>query len=330
MSIKFLVSQLIFICLLYISCTYLKAPTITFPILMELLILTIFIKINTAPPQEIKRTHSKKEVKSKPKKNKDLEMAAHVQQGLMSVNPPILPNIKIAKACHAAKNVGGDFYTFIYREDVPETQSIEETPGVIKYMDKRSDYLGIAIADVAGHGLSSALVMALTAGITREVGYQHKSPAITLETVNSNLHPLIKTSHIPYVTMVYGVIQPETLSFTYSKAGHCPILYQTQDGDIYELESEGIFLGMYKDESYEEKTCQLSIGDRLIFYTDGLTESRNENNEFFGEDRLKENLQKYQHLHVEETHNKIYEEIDTFTKNKPLSDDQTLVIVAIT
>ena len=326
MRFGFLIVQLGVTLTLYIATVYGWLPLVLFPILTALVLIAQFVKINLTPAPTTKKQTKKPRVQHE---NKDLDMAAQVQQGLLSIPPPTLPRINIAKTCQAAQNVGGDFYTFIYKENDQQTEKESNIPGITKYIDKRSHYLGIAIADVAGHGLSSALVMALSSGLTREIGYQNRSPSKTLELVNHKLFQLIKNTHIPYVTMAYGTLQPDTLTFTYANAGHCPILHQKKNGDIEELKTEGVFLGLYENEVYEEAECLLDFGDRLIFYTDGITESRNAKKIFYGEDRFKDILKKYQHLSPKETHTKIYEDIAKFTQDKPLSDDQTLVILEI-
>ena len=95
-------------------------------------------------------------------------MAKRVQQGLLLVESPKIEGINIAKRCIPAENIGGDFYSFLSK-DYDNMSAHQSTPGIVKYVQSENQYLGIVIGDVAGHGVSSALIMALSAGLFQKL-----------------------------------------------------------------------------------------------------------------------------------------------------------------
>mgnify|MGYP001966935063 CR=1 FL=1 len=259
---------------------------------------------------------------------KEMEIAKHVQQGLLTVETPDIPGVQIAARCLAATNVGGDFYTFINKQGHALRASTNQ-PGVIQYVDKRDSYLGVAIGDVAGHGVSAALVMALSSVIFRKLGKANQSPAAMFKTANQDIFNYISASSVSYVTAFYGVLDSDAKQFHYAKAGHVPALRLKANGQIEELSADGVFLGVFEGEDYEEKTIKLESKDRLILYTDGLTEARNKAHEQFGEDRFKKHLQETQALPIQDVVDQIYNAVTLFADGEPVHDDQTIVIMEV-
>lgn len=259
---------------------------------------------------------------------KELMMAKRVQQALLSVKAPSVPGITIAKKCIAAESIGGDFYTFSYHNF--EALSPEpKIPGVIEYVDKRESYMGITIGDVAGHGVSSALVMALSSGLFNEISKTVKSPAEVLQNANEKLANYIENSQIPYVTAFYGAINLDNYSFTYAKAGHPPAVLIHQTKEVEFLDADGVFLGMFAGELYEEKTIQLKSGDRLIFYTDGITEARSKQGEWYETDRFLETILDHFSESPDQLLETVFQNVATFSDTQSTKDDQTLIIVDI-
>jgi sigma-B regulation protein RsbU (phosphoserine phosphatase) len=259
----------------------------------------------------------------------ELEMAKTVQQGLLDVEIPERDDIKIAARCIAAEDVGGDFYTFINYEG-RSSSTKEDIPGVITYVDTRDNLFGVAIGDVAGHGISSALVMALSSVIFRKQGKANKSPAKALEMVNDDIHRYINTSPIRYLTAFYCVIDTQSKQLTYSKAGHQPgLLIRSGSNSIEELSTSGIFLGMFEDEDFEEKTIQLASGDRVVLFTDGITESANNDKEQFGDERLHNALIDSMTLSIDDSVDTVLNNVAEFSGSKLGRDDRTIVMIEI-
>ncbi|MBT5953421.1 serine/threonine-protein phosphatase [bacterium] len=259
--------------------------------------------------------------------NNELEMAKRVQQGLLSVYNTDIEGVSISKKCLPASSVSGDFYSFFISGTTGST-SKSSIPGVMQYQEKSDRILGVVIGDVAGHGMSSALVMALASGILNEVSKTTSKPSDVLQLANQNLVTYIKNSHIRYVTSFYASINLDTKLLTYSKAGH-PAAYIIRNEQIIELETGGIFLGMYEDEEYEQSNLQLEPKDRLFLYTDGLLETKNKTEELYGIERLHQISIETKQLPVKEAETSIYKSVQSFGATDEIADDQTLIIVEI-
>ncbi len=260
---------------------------------------------------------------------KDLEMAKRVQEGLLSVENPNIKGFKIVKKCVPAEIIGGDFYTFSYN-DFQSLNEKTKLPGVIEYLDKKSAFLNIILGDVAGHGVTSALVMALASGLLRELSLSEKSPAIALEKANEILFKYIANSQISYVTAFFVSINLENHKISYAKAGHPAGLLIHNNGNITTLDANGIFLGMFDHEEYEEKQTQLNKGDKLFLYTDGIIEAQNENHQAFGLDRLINVIKNNFEKSSEEIMDFIFNTIKNFTNTQSAKDDQSLIIIELT
>jgi phosphoserine phosphatase RsbU/P len=268
-------------------------------------------------------------VKLAQKYKKELAIANKVQHRLLNMPLPKIKGIKIAKKFIPAEMMGGDFYTFLTENFESFTQK-SKTPGIIEYIDKEEQYFSVIVGDVAGHGISSSLIMALTSGILNEIGRNTSSPAQILAHANNNILDYIENSEIPFVTAFYANLNLAKKTLTFARAGHpSPLVIHKKTNEIKELYVKGTFLGMYHNETYEEKTIQLSSGDRVYFYTDGLTEARNPSHEFFGQERFKELLIKNQKNPIEKALENIFKTVAKFTGDTPLRDDQTLVILEL-
>ena len=173
--------------------------------------------------------------------SEELEMARRVQEGLLAISMPELPAVKIGKRCHPAQSIGGDFY--VIRSNQIQGQSKAVIPGVVQYSDHRQGCVDMVIGDVAGHGVSSALVMALTAGLMREILRVAKTPALAFAQVNDTLKTYIGNSQIRYVTACLVRYFPESHRLEWVRAGH-PNPLVLRDGEIIELQADGVFLGM--------------------------------------------------------------------------------------
>ncbi|RAP33813.1 hypothetical protein DID75_00815 [Candidatus Marinamargulisbacteria bacterium SCGC AG-410-N11] len=259
---------------------------------------------------------------------KELTVAHNVQKALLDIDVPESTNLSIVKGWKSAKSLSGDFFTFIDKTDTTLKEN-SITPGVFEYKDSNDQYIGISIGDVAGHGVSSALVMALTSGLIGRIGMNNTSPAKTLHRLNNDVQRFISHSQITHVTTCYAVINTTTKELSYSNAGHLPILLMSSNESITELNAEGTFLGIYPNEQFEEKRHRLNKGDRLVFFTDGIIEQKNEKNDIFGLSNFKDLISKNMHLSNKDLLSTIFSSIESFSKNVDRKDDQTIVIVDI-
>ena len=236
--------------------------------------------------------------------------------------------VNIAKKCIPADNIGGDFYSFICK-DFDQMSPQHRSPGIVKYIQSENKYLGIVIGDVAGHGVSSALIMALSAGLFSEIGKRHSSPKKVLEAAYKDLMRYIENSQVTHVTAFYGVLNVNTYEFHYCRAGHPNTLLQRNSHDIIELESEGSFLGMFDEIQFEENIVQLKKGDRLYFYTDGITEAKGPNGDLFGNHRLKSSIQKLKHEPIGTVLHQLFDEVELYTQYQKATDDRSVVILEL-
>ncbi len=298
--------------------------------------ITFLVIINTFLIFNYNRSKNRKPIIEKSLNNaeknqlKELEIAKRVQTALLEVETPKIDGVNIAKRCIPANTLGGDFYTFI-SNSVQSVSNKKTLPGIIEYNNNQENILGMAIGDVAGHGVSSALVMALSFGILGKIGQRITSPKNVLKRANEDIRKFIINSQISHVTAIYSVFYPQTKTFIYASAGHNPaLLIKKQDQTIKELYSQGAFLGMYPDETYEEHEIVLDEGDRIVLFTDGIIEPTNNEKEMYGESRLKKCLLEYSTQPIELLIDTVLDDVKRFSKKPTLKDDQTIIIIELT
>ena len=251
-----------------------------------------------------------------------LKTAATIQQRLLPQAPPNLPGFDISGVLRSSTSVSGDFYDFIPFDD---------------------GCLGIVIADVRGKGIPAALLMVMIRTALRLVCRQESSPAAVIKSINDLL--VIDTEPDLFATMVYGILDPKTLSFTYSNAGHCPPLHLKDTGvhnkrklgvkgtklKIHQLRTGGMVAGSFDFAEFENETVQLECGDTILFYTDGFTEAERETDgAFYGEERLLDVIRSSKNLSAEMICKTIEDNLVDFIGRKQQTDDLTLVVLKAT
>ncbi|NLW76514.1 MAG: PP2C family protein-serine/threonine phosphatase, partial [Methanomicrobiales archaeon] len=246
------------------------------------------------------------------KKDAELHIAAKIQQSFLPDTLPVFPGFSIAAKSCPAKEVGGDFFDII--------------PFQVIKLSKES--LGIMIADVSGKGVPAALFMALSRIVVRVVAGWFDEPAKTITYANTIIEDNSKTGI--FVTLFYGIINQEKKSLRYVNAGHNPpIIYRQTTREFFELPLTGIAIGVLPDAQYDQNVTILQSGDIICMYTDGVTEAVNETNEMYGENRLKELIQKNEYLEPQKMVDKIINDVNVFAGNEPQFDDITLMIIKV-
>ena len=206
----------------------------------------------------------------------------------------------------AAKEVGGDLYDFFLIDN---------------------DNLAVVIADVSGKGIPASLFMVRTKTLINNFSYG-KSPKEALEAVNKNMCE--NNEACIFVTAIYGVYNTKTGKFTFVNAGHNPPLLKKKDGFFEYINTKPQFvLAVMQDTEYKEDEIILEKGDTLFFYTDGVTEAMNADKELFGEDRLKDALNKYCSSFPNDLIFNIKEEVNIFTEGAEQSDDIAMLALRI-
>lgn len=237
------------------------------------------------------------------KLNQEIEDAQKVQQLLLPKEMPAFPNFEFSAKYALANRVGGDYYDFI---------PIDE------------NRLAIVIADVSGHDIASALVMAMGRNLIRTFFGSHVSPAEILSKTSMILRE--DTQSQRYITMFLGVLDRQKMSLTYSNGGHnYPLYLKAGAAEFTSLSVGGFPLGLLDDYNYLEETLTLSPGDLLILYTDGLIEAQSPTNEMFELNRLEKIVLDYRTSPIDEMTSTIYERALAFSQQEKLQDDFTFV-----
>lgn len=235
----------------------------------------------------------------------DLHIAQEIQQTILPKTFPPFPELKsfdIYAYMNAAKYVGGDFYDF-FRID--------------------QDRLGFVIADVAGKGVPAAIFMAISRTVIRTIALTENSAAMCMQ--RSNAFLCQENTNEMFVTVFYGILNLNTGLVTYCNAGHNPPILMKKDNTVVSVPLTNDFiLGSIDNITYHEKTLQLSPGDNLLLYTDGITEAMNTRHEQYSEQRLLENCQELIGKSPKEIVDKITETVGKFVVGAVQSDDITL------
>jgi sigma-B regulation protein RsbU (phosphoserine phosphatase) len=247
--------------------------------------------------------------KEKERLESELEIAREVQSQLFPKDVPRSKTLELKGVCNPARVVSGDYYDFM------------ALPG---------HALAFAIGDVAGKGISAALLMATIQSTMRTQlsaangdGPRHFSTAKLVSTLNRQLYAT--TGLEKYASFYFALWDEASNSLTYTNAGHlAPLLlrgseFETQD-------SNGTVVGAFPHSRYEERTVPLRPGDLLVAYTDGITEPENAYGEMFGEERLRELLLRYQAAGSSEIIARAMEAVVEWTGSSELQDDMTMIV----
>jgi len=235
---------------------------------------------------------------------RELALAVQIQKNFLPREDPSFDPFDISGGTRACYHVGGDYYD---------------------YVPIGHDRLGVVIADVAGVGVSAALLMASLRGALHE-----KFPVtVDLSDLVAKLNDFVYTSSDShcFISFFLGVIDRSKDELAYVNAGHNPPILVGRKGRSSVLESTGLCLGMFPAQAYEEKAVPLEPGDILCLYTDGIVESRKGKGEEFGDERLVERIKASGALAAREIMDNIYEDVFSFTGCAEAGDDMTLVVV---
>jgi phosphoserine phosphatase RsbU/P len=236
----------------------------------------------------------------------ELSRALEIQRGLLPKDLPQLRGTELAGAWQPARTVGGDYFD------------------VLPFSESR---LGICVGDVSGKGLTAALLMSNLQAAFRAFATADASPA----GVCAKLNGFVAGNVAPgkFITFFYAVVDVEKRTLIYENAGHCPALLLRANGQSEFLRGQGAVLGVIPEWNYVNESVQLTPGDRLLFYTDGVTEAQNQAAEEYGSDRL---LKVSTPPSVSEpaaaTNRRVMEEVAGFC-NGHFLDDVTVVTLVI-
>ncbi len=239
---------------------------------------------------------------------RELEIAKNIQLGLLPTKIPEVHGINLGGLCIPAKEVGGDYYDYLLHED---------------------GRLDLVIADVSGHNIGAALIMAETRTMIRSSSSQFSSPKELLHELNLFFYEDLTRAEL-FITLFYLQYRQETRELHYASAGHSPtLLWQEKSKQCLRLDPEGLIIGVKKEFPYEQESITLESGDVLLLYTDGLIESTNEDSDFFGEERLIELLKEKHHLPAQQLIDTIIEQVQLFSGHHNFQDDVSLIVMQV-
>jgi sigma-B regulation protein RsbU (phosphoserine phosphatase) len=199
----------------------------------------------------------------------EMEIAREVQRKLLPQQPPRLKTLECCGTCVQAKAVGGDYFDFL---------------------DFGLGRIGLVLADIAGKGISGALLMAnLQASLRSQYALAQEDLAKLLRVVNSLFYENTESSH--YATLYFGVYDDATRKMRYANCGHNPPLLVRANGETQRLAATATVVGLFRDWECSTNEVELAPGDILAIYTDGITEAAGLDAEEFGEERLLKQLQ---------------------------------------
>jgi sigma-B regulation protein RsbU (phosphoserine phosphatase) len=236
--------------------------------------------------------------------DKQLQMARDVQMHLLPLEDPAIPGYDIAGVCIPTEKIGGDYYD---------------------YMRLSPKMMGIAVADLSGHGIAPALAMTAFRSLLRSHAKGEIDPAAMAEQLNHLLPEFTGGSH--FITLCYGELQTETDEITFVSCGHPSPRLIHLDGRREALLANGPALGIFGEANYFNESKFLSYGDILILYTDGVVEIENHKGDPFGVERLMILVSQYRQLPAKALLQKVIAETKNFSGSQTYLDDFTLVIV---
>lgn len=237
----------------------------------------------------------------------ELDIARNIQRSLLPATLPQLPALSLAAFCRSAREVGGDFYDVLQ-------------------IDPHSRLL--VIADVMGKGIPAAMFAAILRSLLRAAPELARQPGALLGRVNGLLYPDLSAVDM-FITAQLAFVDGQSRKMVLAGAGHCPVVMATSKG-VKTFSPEGMPLGILPDTVFHEETVELPENCRVLLYTDGLTEAHNAKNEFFGQARLLDLLQRSTaaHQNAEQFRDTLAAELDAHQQNTTLNDDQTFLILA--
>lgn len=235
---------------------------------------------------------------------RELALAMEIQQRFQPAAPPHVPGYELQGISFPCYEIGGDYYDFIKRDD---------------------GRLVIALGDVSGKGTAAALLMSsLHAAIHAQSG-SHDSLVATISAVNRYLADNIPPNR--FVTLFYAELDPETGTVSFLNAGHNPPLIIHAAGTVEQLASGGLPLGIKPNAEFREGRTHMQLGDVLVIYSDGVTESASPTGEEFGSTRLYEVVSRNIDASAAGIRDRIESALTKFSQGTQAADDITLVIV---
>lgn len=282
--------------------------------LMTLIVLTVFGYIGIYKGKSIKELPSYipeyiEELAQEERIKQELQIARKVQQSFLPVKMPDIYGVDVAAICKPAYETGGDYYDFL---PIDEYRT------------------AIIIGDVSGKGIQAAFYMTFIKGVFHAFCSEYDSPDEVLKRTNKIfMQNAVKGN---FITIVYGILDRKKNIFTFSRAGHNPVMHFSKaDNKVNMLQPSGVGIGMTDNVTFSKylksETITISKGDVILLFTDGIVEALSTKRTYYGDNRLINLLIKSSDLTSDEILNKIISDVEEFCAGERQQDDMTLVVL---
>ncbi|HJQ24228.1 MAG TPA: SpoIIE family protein phosphatase [Blastocatellia bacterium] len=235
----------------------------------------------------------------------ELKVASEIQMRLQPVAPPQIAGWDMTGVSFPCREIGGDYYDFIQCKNDP--------------------CLTVAVGDVSGKGTGAALLMSSLHAAVRAQAQTRRSISEVMAEINEYIFENSPSNK--FLTLFYGTINPLTGELKYSNGGHNPPMLVRTSGEVLRLDKGGLPVGMMKGMAYQEDSVSFNPGDVLVIYSDGITESVNEKDEEFEEERLVEVVRHNLNRSASGIRDRIDEALSRFVGTMAPVDDMTLMII---
>ncbi len=233
-------------------------------------------------------------------------LARDLQKGMLPASMPELEGFEVAALYRPAESLGGDYYDFIWLDNA---------------------LVGLTIGDVSGKGVAAAMSMAATRSAIRFASRIHTSPSQVLYHVNRRLFKDFKER--TYVSLFYGVLDLNSKICRWSNGGHFPPILVRADGTREEFSQGGTVLALFDKSRYTSAQTRLNPGDLICFYTDGVIEARNQEDEEFGKERLVQILAEKARQPARDIVKALTGEVKKYTRGVDQHDDITVFVLKV-
>jgi serine phosphatase RsbU (regulator of sigma subunit)/anti-sigma regulatory factor (Ser/Thr protein kinase) len=236
--------------------------------------------------------------------SRELEIATSIQKSLLPKSTPDSGDFQFAGLSHSARQVGGDFYDVVYIDD---------------------NRLLMVIADVMGKGVPAAMFAAILRSLFRAAPELMGSPAKLMDRVNRLIYEELSAVDM-FVTAQLVYLDQERGQLITANAGHCPLLVSCVDGSVREFAPEGMPIGILPDTKFDDEFMDLNEVSKILLYTDGLTEARNSDGDFFQDEKLTSLFKSIQADNAKQLKVELERQLSLFQGDASLSDDQTFLL----
>lgn len=264
------------------------------------IVLTIYVTTRRTLEAEVARERHKHQ-----QAVNEVEKAREIQERLLPREIPRLPGVELAARWQPATVVGGDFYD------------------VIRFNEHTA---ALCVADVVGKGITAALLMANLQAAVRAFASPAAEPSEVCARLNEVILGNVATGK--FITLFYAVLDTRDRTLRYCNAGHNPPFLIRESGEVELLAEGGAVLGVFADWSYQQGSVVLDSGDRVIIYSDGLSEARNSSDEEYSDERLAQLLIEHRSLHARELQEYVFQHVARFCRGE-FHDDATMLLVSV-